>query len=277
MRRQLNNDDALSINPSKTRQAVDKRKNNLETFNSSVDYDLECAIAASLKDDRQTQRTAKVQSLLKTQYNKCLVSIDGFGDCQFMALSHQLYGTPDRHLAIRTECCDYIQQHPSLFYNDAKTDNTTLEQYLRCMRLPASAIGSSYGDDLTLAAFHLLHKRPVVQYRLNQSQQSIQRAAIFLGLSDAMIADPRTVHLLYDAEKEHYDSVVDIIQHSFNDLQTPHLLYDSESECYDDVSESFQGCQSIRSPTEVSPTPGPWNSRATALEVDDVADRMKAR
>lgn len=34
----------------------------------------------------------------------------GDGNCQFRALSDQLYGTPNLHLSIRSSVCDFLEQ-----------------------------------------------------------------------------------------------------------------------------------------------------------------------
>ena len=119
------------------------------------DSDLERAISLSLAESG-TQSSAAYridlfQSLLLLQYNKRLFRVDGYGDCQFMALSHQLYGSTIHHLVIRQQCCDYIERYPEQFILEDRDLN--FSTYISQMRRPACERGSSYGDEHTLHAF----------------------------------------------------------------------------------------------------------------------------
>jgi hypothetical protein len=226
------------------------------------DKDLERAIAASLQDCKPTPTAAKLQSLLKSQYNKRTVKIDGFGDCQFMALSHQLYGTPNRHLDIRTRCCDYIERHPELLYHTGN-ENDDIKQYLTRMRLPAASPGSSYGDEITLAAFYAVYSRPVLQYRLDQYHQSVICGTLTSESMNEMISDPRTLHVFYDPVRQHYDSVVECHEPSLQDSSPLAQLFAVKSspttiDLSDDTPKKLPECE-------------PSTAAASALPVIDLS------
>ena len=43
------------------------------------------------------------------------LDVGGDGDCFFKAVSHQLWGTPDCHFAIRDAGIQYLREHPKVF------------------------------------------------------------------------------------------------------------------------------------------------------------------
>jgi hypothetical protein len=68
------------------------------------------------------------------------------GNCLFAALSHQLYGTPGHHEAVRTAAVKQLESHPELygFYFDTQE---AYEKYISQM----SAVGF-WGDEITMKA-----------------------------------------------------------------------------------------------------------------------------
>ena len=167
--------------------------------------DLEMAMAASLANTEAAQRLQRIQLLLNTQYDKTIFKVDGFGDCQFMALSHQLYGTPDHHQIIREKCTDYIADHSNDFFFEGG-DSFVLSSYLANMRRTARLHNGSYGDEHTLAAFSILSKRTV--YCFSSNHDLSIRCYCVAGDSSVLPNDPSVLYLFFDPVLLHYDSVV---------------------------------------------------------------------
>jgi hypothetical protein len=59
--------------------------------------------------------------------------VGGDGNCFFQAVSHQLYGNPERHLEIRAASIAYMRESPERFIEN-NTENSWLE-YLNNMSM----------------------------------------------------------------------------------------------------------------------------------------------
>jgi len=67
---------------------------------------------------------ANLVSLLETrlsELNRTAFDVRGGGDCFFRAVSHQLYGSPNRHFHVRTSGVQYLQHCPEQFI-ESNTD-----------------------------------------------------------------------------------------------------------------------------------------------------------
>ena len=72
-------------------------------------------------------------------------SADPDGNCQFRALSYQLYGTQEHHAFVRARCCDEMQRASddyAVFFEPGTGD---FEAFVRRMRRERT-----WGDELTL-------------------------------------------------------------------------------------------------------------------------------
>ena len=50
-----------------------------------------------------------------SQIGRVAIDVGGAGDCFFRAISHQLFGTPDYHLHVRSQGIQYLLHNPELF------------------------------------------------------------------------------------------------------------------------------------------------------------------
>ncbi|MBW0483056.1 hypothetical protein O181_022771 [Austropuccinia psidii MF-1] len=111
-------------------------------------------------DAKVLQATDDDEKRLKDQLNKMglyPVNILGDGNCLFRALSDQLYGTPDRHLQVRSEVCQYLAQNESRYKAFVDTDEEeSWETHLKEMSKQGT-----YGGHLELSACANLHRRPI--------------------------------------------------------------------------------------------------------------------
>ncbi|KAJ1300810.1 hypothetical protein OPQ81_002450 [Rhizoctonia solani] len=71
----------------------------------------------------------------------------GDGNCLFRALSDQIYGTPNEHLALRKEICTFMEAHKERF-EAFVDDDRSWEQHISAMRN-----NGTYGGHLELTAF----------------------------------------------------------------------------------------------------------------------------
>lgn len=75
-------------------------------------------------------------------YGLCERRVKGDGNCQFRALSDQLYQTPHAHQAVRKLVVDRLQSHAQLYSAYVPGD---YEEYCSSMEL-----GGTWGDHITL-------------------------------------------------------------------------------------------------------------------------------
>ena len=71
-----------------------------------------------------------------SHYQLTPFDVGGDSDCFFRAVSHQLYGDPERHLEIRTAGIAYLSDNPKRFI-ESNTDNSWMV-YLNNMSIPAT-------------------------------------------------------------------------------------------------------------------------------------------
>lgn len=71
----------------------------------------------------------------------------GDGNCLFRALSDQIYGTPNQHLSLRVEVCEFMASHKDRF-EAFVDDDQGLDRHLSAMRS-----NGTYGGHLELTAF----------------------------------------------------------------------------------------------------------------------------
>jgi OTU domain-containing protein 3 len=59
----------------------------------------------------------------------------GDGNCLFRALADQLWGSPNGHLTLRTEVCDWMEARKER-YEGFVDDDRTFDSHIRSMRVP---------------------------------------------------------------------------------------------------------------------------------------------
>lgn len=107
------------------------------------------------------------------------INVKGDGNCQFRALSYQLYGTEDKYQLIRAEICKYMEFNSNLYkdfivsdeeeeYNSegSNGEDKGWKEYIKNMKLDYE-----WGDHLTLQAFaNLYHKslHLITSYHTNE-------------------------------------------------------------------------------------------------------------
>ncbi|KAF8521101.1 hypothetical protein BU17DRAFT_88368 [Hysterangium stoloniferum] len=79
----------------------------------------------------------------------------GDGNCLFRALADQLWGSPNGHMKLREEICDWMVTHKER-YEGFVDEDRSFDTHIRCMRIPGT-----YGGHLELSAFAHLKRRNV--------------------------------------------------------------------------------------------------------------------
>mmetsp|Transcript_22997 Transcript_22997/g.72049 ORF Transcript_22997/g.72049 Transcript_22997/m.72049 type:complete len:196 (-) Transcript_22997:30-617(-) len=102
-------------------------------------------VAAATREDKILAGKALLQQRLAflTLRN---VDMEDDGNCQFRAVSHELFGTQDHHLRVREQCVKYLAAHEQQY---APFVGTTDDFKAYCARL---ATPKTWGDELTLQA-----------------------------------------------------------------------------------------------------------------------------
>jgi len=79
----------------------------------------------------------------------------GDGNCLFRALADQLWGSPNGHLTLRAEVCDWMEARKEQ-YEGFVDEDRSFDTHIMCMRVPGT-----YGGHLELSAFSHLKCRNV--------------------------------------------------------------------------------------------------------------------
>ncbi|GAA5841945.1 hypothetical protein JCM3766R1_002546 [Sporobolomyces carnicolor] len=85
-------------------------------------------------------------------------NILGDGNCLFRALSDQLFGSPNHHLRLRQEVCEYLSDHSDRYrlFIDEDDYKGGWNGYVREMKQPGT-----YGTNIELSAFVQLYQRSI--------------------------------------------------------------------------------------------------------------------
>ena len=94
--------------------------------------------SSQIDSSRTNAESSCYDRLINRLREKGLQALDvgGSGDCFFRAISHQYYGTPEFHIAVRQAGVSYLEQHPDLFV-ESVSDNSW-KGYLQSMATPGT-------------------------------------------------------------------------------------------------------------------------------------------
>lgn len=68
-----------------------------------------------------------------------LSCIPGDGNCLFRALADQLWGSPNGHLTLRAEVCDWMDARKER-YEGFVDEDRTFATHIMCMRVPGQSM-----------------------------------------------------------------------------------------------------------------------------------------
>jgi len=126
--------------------------------------------------------------------------IMGDGNCLFRAISHQVYGTEDRHYDVRTTCVAEMERHPDDFAPFLLDEDEGWEgpdafaDYCKAMRTPGE-----WGGNLEVVAAGRALCRHIVIHRLSEPRWEVVAVGVPEGSA--------TIHVSYH-NANHYASVV---------------------------------------------------------------------
>ena len=132
-----------------------------------------------------------------------LVDITGDGACLFRSLIHQIHGTEQHHLQIRSSICDYMQENPDHFIPFLIDES--IDHHVQRMRDP-----TTFGTHLELVAFTHVYPKQIIIYQLDTPAYILSPPNDF----------DSTLHIVYHSF-EHYSSTSFIHSslHSLNKKQ----------------------------------------------------------
>lgn len=115
---------------------------------NSEDSELEQALAvsASLQNAKEVSAAAARERLKHVMelYQATTDPVKADGNCQFRALSHQLYGDEDHHSSLRARVVRQLQERPQLYLGFV---HESYSEYVKRM-----ACDGEWGDNVTLQA-----------------------------------------------------------------------------------------------------------------------------
>ncbi|CAF2946327.1 unnamed protein product [Rotaria sp. Silwood2] len=121
------------------------------------------------------------------------INILADGNCFFRAISHQLYRHEDDHLDIRSETINYLIQNMNDFAPFIDEMYSTIENYIQQM-----SKDGTYADHLTLSSTAVIINKNIIIHEL-------EKKPLLIPGSDFL---EDQLHLFYDPNIPHYDSVV---------------------------------------------------------------------
>ena len=158
---------------------------------------------------------------LHSQLRKCH-HVLGDGNCLFRAVSHQLYGTEEKHLEIRMSLIDFINQNKSKYEQFWIDSNSTFSEHMDSIKNPGS-----WGTELELKACSDYLSIPVFVCTpdLKSNAYRWEKFNPFSWASGSSQLDllPFTeghIELAHNSTRDHYDSIVPYDNHSLLSLPT---------------------------------------------------------
>ncbi|CAF3382808.1 unnamed protein product [Rotaria sp. Silwood2] len=137
------------------------------------------------------------------------INILADGNCFFRAISHQLYRHEDDHLNIRYETINYLIQNMNDFASFIDQMYSTIENYIEQM-----SKDGTYADHLALSSTAVIINKNIIIHEF-------KKKPILIPGSDFL---EHQLHLCYDPNIPHYDSVV-CIDGSPAFLSSEHILF----------------------------------------------------
>lgn len=139
------------------------------------------------------ETSASARTMLK-RLGLCVRNVEPDGNCQFRAVADQLYGDPDRYRQVRKMAIAELERGQEL-YKGFITDDESFDAYVSRMRDE-----SEWGDMTTLMALAAAASLRVI---VHQNDAELPRYELVPHEG----AVKKTIHVLFDASMEHYDSV----------------------------------------------------------------------
>ncbi|KAF9356919.1 hypothetical protein BGX26_004551 [Mortierella sp. AD094] len=123
----------------------------------------------------------------------------GDGNCLFRACADQFFGSESNHNSLRTEVCQYIEQHADHF--NSFLDNETVEAHVAKMRK-----NGTYGGNIELVAFARMKR---VDIKVYQPGYIFVIEGVDVKKEGSSPGQRPTMHIAYHSW-EHYSSIRNI-------------------------------------------------------------------
>lgn len=145
----------------------------------------------------QKQMYAGASASVRTQLKRLglrVKAVEPDGNCQFRAVADQLFGDPERYREVRTMAMNELERNVEL-YKGFVTDDEPFDAYVARMRDEAE-----WGDMTTLMALAAASSLRVI---VHQNDTELPRYELVPHHGTVK----KTIHVLFDASAEHYDSI----------------------------------------------------------------------
>ncbi|CAF1381764.1 unnamed protein product [Rotaria magnacalcarata] len=164
--------------------------------------------AIRLSELSVTDFTSNSLSEQLSALNFCTIKIIGDGNCFFRAISHQLFGDETHHRRLRSDAISYITRNTSSFESFVSDEDTSIYDYISRMNK-----NYTYADHLVIMATASILNQNIIIHEYGK------RPLLIPGSDDI----DQQLHIAYNPNKEHYDSVKSFDQTipvlSIHDLQ----------------------------------------------------------
>jgi hypothetical protein len=126
------------------------------------------------------------------------------GNCLFRAVSHQMYGTQEKHAKIRKDVCDYMRSQKERFKWLVEEDR--FEDYVRARELPVFKGQGEWGDHAEIIVMEELFDRPIEIYAPSDGPYKPRKTHMEGELPD-QLKSVTPIRLHYQGNN-HYNSIV---------------------------------------------------------------------
>ena len=123
------------------------------------------------------------------------------GNCLFRAVSHQMYGTQERHAKIRKDVCDYMRSQNERF----KWLVEDFEEYVRARERPVYKGEGEWGDHAEIIVMEELFDRPIEIYAPSDGPYKPRKTHMSGELPD-QLKHVTPIRLHYQGNN-HYNSI----------------------------------------------------------------------
>mmetsp|Transcript_18605 Transcript_18605/g.34471 ORF Transcript_18605/g.34471 Transcript_18605/m.34471 type:complete len:560 (-) Transcript_18605:113-1792(-) len=166
-----------------------------------------CSMTEQETKRRETAEKNFVKQLRKKK-GLTVVPVSPDGNCLFRAVAFQVYGDPERHDVVRSDCIDYLEKNRDRF--EPLLEAGEFDAYLATKR----TLGV-WGDDPEVRAMEELYDRPIEVYLVSGDGSCIEPLKLhFEGdLPEAALTDVLPIRLSFHGDN-HYNSVITFTEDS---------------------------------------------------------------
>lgn len=158
------------------------------------------------------------------------------GNCLFRAVAHQVYGDPERHDIVRSDCCDYLEKNRNRFAPLLGSDQ--FDQYVENKRQL-----KVWGDDPEIRAMEELYDRPIEIYTATGLGSNTEPLKLHFDgdlPSDREMGPYIPIRLSFHGNN-HYNSVIPYVCRQERDSSGHKYMADISADAWDPPEMRLRG------------------------------------